>query len=186
MARSWKLGVAAVVTTLPLCAPAGEARGALITDLSVKVTAGSGGLFRYDYTLKDDPASTLGASQLFLAVSPGAALTAVSGPAGWDVFYSAGDPDVSFLSSAASTDIAPGSSGSFSLTSAVAPAAGASLVRGFDLATGALGQNAGTVLTPSAVPEPPGLVLAGLAAALAGAYRLARRGPRAAAIFVRS
>jgi hypothetical protein len=179
MARSLKLGVVAAITSLSLGGWGNASRGGLITDLSVEVTAKPGGLFEYDYTLTDEPASSLAASQLFLAVSPGADLSAVSAPGGWDVFYSPGDPDISFLSSGPSTDIVPGASGAFSFASATGPAAGDDLVRGFDFNSGTFGENPGTIPTPSAVPEPPSLALGALGAALAAAYLLVHRRPRA-------
>jgi hypothetical protein len=149
-------------------------RGDLITDLTVNVSQATGGLYTYSYTLTDESTSTLGASQLFLAVSPNANLSSVSAPSGWDLFYTAGDPDVSFLSRDSSFDIAPGTSGLFAMTSVVGPAAGADLIRGFDDNAGTFAQNTGTVLTASA-PEPSSLVLGVLGAAGAAVYCRARR-----------
>jgi hypothetical protein len=133
--------------------------GGLMMDLSVNITQEAGGLYEYDYALSVNQSRTLGGSQLFLAISTGADLSSVSAPNGWDIFYNPGDPDVSFLSSAPSSDIAPGGFGLFSVTSPAGPAASEFLVRGFDYNAGTSVDNVGTVLTPSAVPEPSGLVL---------------------------
>lgn len=149
--------------------------GGLLTDLAVNVTREAGGLYEYDYALSVDQSSTLGASQLFLAISTNAGLASVSAPSGWDVFYTSGDPDISFLSSAPSSDIAPGGLGPFSLTSPVGPAPSDFLVRGFDYNAGTSDDNPGTVLTPSAVPEPSGLILSVLGAACVVAFGGARR-----------
>jgi len=172
--------IPAAVGCLWLWALAAPARGNLITDLTVSVSPPSGGLYTYSYTLTDETSSTLGASQLFLAVAPGAGLSAISAPTGWDVFYAAGDPDVSFLSSDSSFDISPGTAGKFSMTSAFGPALASDLVRGLDDSTGTFAENSGTILTPSAVvPEPSALVLGVLGAACAVALGLARRRPPA-------
>jgi hypothetical protein len=167
---------AAIITTVAgLVTWAGPAtsRAGLVTVLAVDVTAEAGGLDEYDYALSVPQDSTLGASQLFLAVSTAADLTGVSAPGGWDVFYTPGDPDVSFLSSAPAMDIAPGTFGLFSLTSPVGPAAGDFLVRGLDDSSGTFDENLGTILTPSAVPEPPGLLLGAVGVALAITFRRA-------------
>jgi hypothetical protein len=168
------------VGCLWLWAVAAPARGDLITDLTVSVSPPSGGLYSYSYTLTDQTSSTLDASQFFLAVAPGANLSAISAPTGWDVFYAAGDPDVSFLSSDSSFDLSPGTVGNFSMVSAVGPALASDLVRGLDDSTGTFAENSGTILTPSAmVPEPSALVLGVLGAAFAAAVGLARRRPPA-------
>jgi hypothetical protein len=169
--------ILAAAAALWLWAGATPTRGDLVTDLSVQVTQADG-LYTYAYTLANEAASTLGASQLFLSVATDANLSALSAPTGWDVTYSPGDPDISFLSSDPSTDIAPGMSGLFSMTSGIRPAVASDLVRGLDDQAGTFVDNPGTVLTPSAVPEPSGLVLGVLGAACAAALA-ARRRPRA-------
>jgi hypothetical protein len=179
MSRFRTKSVLAAIASLWLWAGATPSRGALITDLTVNVTQAPSGLYTYAYTLADESASTIGAAQLFLAVSPAANLSAVSAPTGWDVLYSAGGPDISFLSSDSSFDIAPGTAGLFSLTSAVAPALAGDRVRGFDDSAGTFAENPGTIPTPASVPEPSGLVLGVLAAACAAVSGWARRRPSA-------
>jgi hypothetical protein len=166
--------VLAAVATLCFWAGTTPARAGLVTELTVSPTQAPNGLFTYAFTLADESNSTISASQLFLAVSPRADLSGISAPAGWDVFYSAGASDISFLSSDPLYDIAPGTVGMFSLSSRIGPALGSDLVRGFDDSAGTFAENKGTVLTAS-VPEPTGLALGLLGTACAAAF-LATRG----------
>jgi len=158
---------------------AAPARGGLITDLSVNVTHASNGLYTYSYTLSVESGSTLGAGELDLAVSPFANLSAISAPAGWDVFYTPGSPGdsaITFSSPDSSIDLAPGTVGLFSMASLVGPALDSAVVRGFDDNAGTFAQNSGTIITASA-PEPSGLVLAVLAL-LGVAYPVVRGSAR--------
>lgn len=154
------------------------ARGDLITSLTVDVTQTGGGPYTYSYSLSVDPNSTLGAAQFFLEVSPTANLGAVSAPSGWAEIYSAGDPDIFFLSLDPSTDVAPGMSGSFSFTSTIGPSPGDDLVRGFG-DDGSVGENSGMILTPASVPEPSSLLLGVLGVAGAAVWCRTRRWSKA-------
>jgi hypothetical protein len=174
MRSALKLCLAAFAAVVVLFAGAQPARAGPIAQLSVSVNPTSGGLFEYDYTVSVDAASTVGASQLFLDVSPSAALSSQA-PTGWDTFYSAGDPDISFLSSDPSFDVAPGMVGTFVLTSAIGPAAASFLVRGIDDSSGSTSEVPGIILTPSAVPEPSSLFLGSIALA-GGLFCLFQRG----------
>ena len=78
------------------------------------------------------------------------------------------------LSSDPSFDCA-GTFGLFSFASPIGPAVGDFLVRGFDYNAGTVSENAGMIATPSAVPEPSGLVLGVLVAGCIVASRRARR-----------
>jgi hypothetical protein len=167
--------IGTLATLLLLFETAASMAGSLLTNLAVDVTQEAGGLYGYDYALSVLQGSTLGGSQLFLSVSTNAGLASVSAPSGWDVFYTPGDPDISFLSSAPSSDITPGGFGLFSLTSPVGPAANDFLVRGFDYDAGTSDDNPGTIETPSTVPEPSGFILSSLGASCAAAFGLARR-----------
>ncbi len=163
------------VVLLWSCAGTMPARGDLVTSLTVDVTQAMNGPYTYDYTLTVDASSTLAAGELDLVVSPFANLSAITGPSGWDIFYtpgSPGDTTITFSSPDSSTDIAPGSIGMFSMTSFVGPALASDLVRGFDDSNGTFAQNGGTILTAS-VPEPSGLVL-GVLALLGAAYPVTR------------
>jgi hypothetical protein len=176
MSRFLNAAALATVLSLVLWPGTTPSRAGPVTDLAVNVTPKPGGLFEYDYALAVEQSSTLGAAQLFLAVSPIADLSAVSAPSGWDISYTPGDPDISFLSSDPSFDIAVGSFGLFSLTSAVGPAPGDFLVRGLDDHTGTFAENRGTLDVPLAtVAEPPGLTLGVLASGGVAACSLARR-----------
>ncbi|MDX2036161.1 MAG: PEP-CTERM sorting domain-containing protein [Isosphaeraceae bacterium] len=152
-----------------------RAEAGLIAEIEAIVN-GVGNAFVFDYKLTNDPMSTLGASSLFLSVSGDAALFDITAPAGWDVFYLAGDPTIEFASSSPMTDIAPGAVGMFSIRSLFGPGMNDSLIRGFDEVGGGFLDIPGQVLTPSAVPEPSSFVL-GLVAAggLAAIVRRRRR-----------
>ena len=177
MSRSSTKAILAAVASAWLWIGAAPARGGLVTDLSVDVTHASSGLYTYSYTLAVESSSTLGAGELDLAVSPFANLSAISAPAGWDVFYTPGSPGdsaITFSSPDPSTDLAPGTVGFFSMSSLVGPALASDIVRGFDDSTGTFDQNSGTILTAS-VPEPSGFVLGALA--LLGVAYPVVRGP---------
>jgi hypothetical protein len=168
-------GILAALALLWFATGPSPARGDLITDLTVDVTQALDGAYTYAYTLTVDSSSTLGAGELDLSVSIFANLSAISGPAGWDVFYTAGSPGdsaITFSSPDSSTDIAPGSVGLFSMTSFVGPALASDVVRGFDDAAGTFAQNSGTILTAS-VPEPPAFML-GVCAVFGIGYSVAR------------
>jgi hypothetical protein len=179
MSRSSTKVILAAVVSAWLWIGAAPARGGLITDLSVDVTRAANGLYTYSYTLTVESSSTLGAGELDLAVSPFANLSAISAPAGWDVFYTPGSPGdsaITFSSPDSSTDLVPGTSGMFSMASFVGPALASDLVRGFDDSTGTFDQNSGTIRTAS-VPEPSSLVLGALAL-LGVAYPVVRASAR--------
>ena len=90
MPRFFTAAIFGTVAGLFLWAGPTMARAALMTGLAVDVTAQAGGLYEYDYTLSVPQASTLGASQLFFAVSTDGNLAGLSAPGGWDVFRHAG------------------------------------------------------------------------------------------------
>jgi hypothetical protein len=120
MSHSSTKAVLAAVAFAWLWIGAAPARGDLITDLSVDVSHAANGLYTYSYSLSVEPGSTLGAGELDLAVSTFANLSAISAPAGWDVFYTPGSPGdsvISFSSPDLSTDLGPGMVGLFSMAS---------------------------------------------------------------------
>ena len=76
----------------------------------------------FSYSVANSLSSTVGVEEFDLAATPGSTLSGFSTPAGFLTLYTQGDPDVQFLSTDPSTDIAPGASGVFSFTSDVGPA----------------------------------------------------------------
>ena len=179
MLRPSTKAILAAVAFASLWIAAAPVQAGLVTDLSVDVTHASSGLYTYSYTLVVESSSTLGAGELDLAVSPFANLSAISAPAGWDVFYTPGSPGdsaITFSSPDSSTDLAPGKVGLFSMASFIGPALASDLVRGFDDNVGTFVQESGTILTASA-PEPSGLVLGALAL-LGVAYPIVRGSAR--------
>ena len=171
-----KLPTVAVALTLLLVA-VGRANASFDTSLLVNITPQSGGIFLYTYTANVLPTSTANLAEFDVnlndsslgPLSPGANISAITQPTGFINLYTTGDAFISFQSTDSSTDIQPGASGTFSFTSAAAPALQPYLFRSFD---GPNIQATGQVLAPStraaAVPEPSGLFALGLG--LAGVF----------------
>jgi hypothetical protein len=149
------------------CGPgmAGAARGDFITSLSVTVTPQAGGMFLYSYTLSNSSQSSLAAVALDLDVDTAANLQALSGPAGWGIFYQPGDSLSSWQSPGPQTDLLPGSSQNFSFTSALGPVSKTYSVTGLDELNFFISTNTGHVSGPGVasvtVPEPATLTLLG-------------------------
>ncbi len=141
----------------------GVARGGFVSSLSTTVGQQVGGLYRYDYTLADDAASTLSVVDFTLAVSTSSTLSALVAPSGWLITYATGDSSVDFASPDALTDITPGTSGAFSFLSPLPPSPGGYDILGLNEDTFELGLIQGNIASPttSTVPEPSGLVLLG-------------------------
>jgi hypothetical protein len=152
-----------VALLLALASPECTARADFITLLSAIVSDQGGGLYRYEYTLTNDASSTLSAVEFTLQVSAIATLTDVTGPTGWEITYTDGDPLVDFASPAADSDIVPGGAGIFSFSSPLGPSPGGYSILGLNETTIELGLNRGTVDSPiaSALPEPSPLFLLG-------------------------
>jgi hypothetical protein len=156
--------VISLVVLIGLGVAAQDVRGDFLVSLTDSVSTTANGLFLYQYTLTNESASDLDAFSLILSVSPDAALDSITGPAGWDVTYSIGDPVVSWESFSASTDLTPGASTLFSFVSPLGPALQDYTVLGIDAGGTDIGSVQGTVLGPSAVsavPEPSTLTLLG-------------------------
>lgn len=170
--RPMRLGVLATLVLAGSVASSVPARADFTTTVTQITTPVSGNLFRYDYTLTNDPSSTLPITDFFIDVSPDADLQSLSAPAGFIISYSPGDLDVSFSSPDPSSDILPGASGLFSFTSVIGPALAPFLVRGADGAV--IEENTGMTISPRAVPEPSSLLLGAIGAGFFG-FRLHRR-----------
>ena len=134
-------------------------RADLITTVQADVTQLGPEDYRYDYRLTNSPQSDFAAIALEIQVDPTAALSSITGPAGWDILYIQGDPAISWSSPDAVLDLQPGDSVSFSFESILGPAADGYSVFGFDSGTFGFALNSGQALSPSAVPEPSGFVL---------------------------
>jgi len=163
--RFWNLGLAALVFSA-WGALAPSAVGGLVASLTVSVTPQAGGLNLYEYTLVNDPTSTLPIAQFDLAVAADADIQGVFAPSGWGFEAPAGEGYVSFFVESSGAELAPGATGLFSLLSSFGPAE-------FDYAIiGIVPPNIdiqeGQIQAPgAAVPEPSALALAGLGLALA-------------------
>ena len=156
------------------------ARAEFITTLTASETPQPGGLTLYQYTLTNDPTSTLNAEGLAISVDANADLQSITGPTGWDISYLPGDTLVTWESSDISIQfIAPGDSAAFSFLSALGPAQQPYLVIGTDTLGIDFDSNFGDIASPaiSSVPEPGSLVLSGLGA-LGVLAMVARRYPR--------
>ena len=152
-------------------------RADLITTVTPTVSYLGGPLYSYSYLVANSPSSTVGMAEFDLAVRPGVSLSSIVAPTGFLAVYSSGDSEIDFLSSDPSADVKVGSSGVFSFTADAGPAANFDLTRGFDTLTGAVFQNSGSTLTPTALPEPGVVVLSslgGLAVLCRAAYRRRR------------
>jgi hypothetical protein len=165
------------IAALLLCGVEATARGDLITTLTVVQDTAPDGLNRYTYTLTNLAASTQPVTLLQIDVATAADLQAISNTIAWDVTYAPGSSNITWTSAiqpdGTTNDLMPGSSGIFSFESRNTPIAQPFLIVGVDPAGGFGGTSEGTVLSPSAVPEPAGIVLfaAGAAGLLVARWR---------------
>lgn len=134
-----------------------EVRADLFTTLTPTVVQQSANAYLFTYSILNASNSTVGVAELDIDVKPLSNLTSISAPTGFLNFYTAGDPDISFLATDPSVDIAPGARGVFSFVSAVNLGPVPYLMRGFDN-QGRVFQNAS--VANAIVPEPSPLVLA--------------------------
>ena len=163
MLRTLRRGALALFPVAILTCGLTPARGAFLATVSATVTNEPGALYFYNYTVSTASASTGSTSDFSLNVNAAANLTGIAAPSGFDIFYVTGGTTLEFQSSDPSTDIMPGTTGSFSFTSVVGPASGTDVLRNIDDVGGTFTDLAGTVLAP--VPEPASLVLYGVGAA---------------------
>jgi PEP-CTERM motif len=141
-------------------------RAGFITTLTPSITTLPSGLTNYQYTLTDQAGSTLPAVEFALNVDPGANLTVLTGPAGWIISYTSGDPAVDWSSPSSASDILPGQSAVFSFNSPLGPVQLSYLIVGLDDTSGTFDTNQGSITSPgaNAVPEPSTLSLLGTGA----------------------
>ena len=168
MKRRYRFRGAAIAALVLLCGT-GTSRGDFLTTLTVQPTP-AGGLYHYQYTLTNTAASDRPASLFTLDVAAGSALQSISNTVGWDVTYAPGATSViwssAFLPTGATNDLAPGTFGIFSFVSVYTPSLQAFSIFGFDGTPFGGVTNDGTVLSPGIVPEPAGLLLFALGAAV--------------------
>jgi hypothetical protein len=162
------------VLTAPL-APAQQ----LQTDLVPQVTAVPGGGTRYQYTITNLAQSSLNVDGFVLDVPATANLRALTGPADWDIFYSAGSTQVTWATVDLPTysPLRPGQSGTFSFETDLGPGSVGFTITGIDDTFQFTGRNTGVTTGPVApVPEPgTGLLIAAGVLGLARASVLAHR-----------
>ncbi len=182
-----------IIKTLALvalmAAPA-AGRADFLTSLSGQaVFDPSQGLYSYTYTVTDLPDSTDTLGGLTVDVDPSADVSDLTGPAGWQSSFDAADALVLWVSPDPSTDIPPGSLGTFSFLSPLPPTSQDYLAIGFSdvgIDFGA-GSTVGPGAPASTVPEPPGIGPLSLGVLALAAARIRRpkaggvsnrRGPR--------
>ncbi|MBP3954752.1 hypothetical protein J8F10_05570 [Gemmata sp. G18] len=147
--RSLVFGLAALAT---VCASNAPARAGFIVTVSDQVTANPGG-YIYEYTLTVDALSDLSATDFALDIAPGADLTNISIPTGWSVAYTSGDSLIYWFAPLdGSFDVSPGSSATFSFTSAFGPESKAYSSFGYNSGTGDFAFADGVVASPGSVP----------------------------------
>jgi hypothetical protein len=169
----------AVVTSL---FAAGPTRAGFVVAVSAQVTPGSGGLFRYVYTLSVDAGSTFSALDFGLDVAAGANLSSIATTSGWSAAYTPGDTLIYwFAPFDGSRDVLPGETAVFAFSSPLGPGPQGYSTFGQNPVTFDSDIQYGTASGPavsvsSAVPAPPSVVLAlAGAAAAAGAAGVQRR-----------
>ena len=161
------------------------AQGAFIASETATVTPLMGGTsYLYSYTVTVSALSTVSASEFDLALNAPIDPNSIISPSNFFSFYTLGDPFITFTAfdnGTAANGISPGSSGTFSFTSAYAPAMASYQVVGLDpsFTTDIV---AGATLAPSVVPEPSSLLLAslGMGGILGGFLRSRRRSTHSA------
>ena len=162
MAHVNRLTWAAAPVAAVLFATQAPARATLISTVIPAVAPAGQGEFEFTYGVTNSPASTVDIGEFDLDVAPAADLGSFTVPTGYLTLYTPGDPTISFESTAASTDVTPGATDTFSFESAAGPAADPYAAVSYDDGEA----DTGTTLGPTAVPEPAStaLVAAGLLA----------------------
>ena len=132
--------------------------------MAVNQTAEPGSLFRYEYTLTNQPTSDLPAVSFALSVAASANLQSLSGPTGWDVAYSTGETTVTWISTDPSFDLQPSTSGVFSFVSPLDSTLQEYLITGFSDQPLRIETNGDQIRSPGAnvIPEPSSLMLLGI------------------------
>ena len=169
MSRAVRLAAAATFLAAWSAFGAEPSRAAFVTQVTPVVTPIAGGRYSYTYTVTNTPLSTVDLGAFYVGVTDDANLDSITEPAGFLPIYTPGFETIEFASTDASTDITPGSSGTFSFTSPLAPALTAYANQSYD--DGSF--DSGTTLAPnsSPVPEPA----TACSAALGGVWLLGRR-----------
>jgi lipopolysaccharide/colanic/teichoic acid biosynthesis glycosyltransferase len=147
--------------------------GSLVLSVNDAVSKTTDQEFLYQYTVTNQGQSTdLEAFSFLLNVAPDSSLSAISGPPGWDLTYSSGDPVVSWDSPSPVFDLLPGATVQYSFLSPLGPGPQDFIALGSDATATVFGDAQGTVLGPSAVPEPSTLTLSLLGLFVLGALHL--------------
>lgn len=140
------------------------ARAGLVADISSSVTPQPGGLNLYQYTITDEPSSSLPAVEFTLTVDASANLTSITGASGWLITYSTSDNIVDWSSPSSSTDLQPGNSAIFSFVSPLGAFQQNYQIVGLTTNPFAIDTKQGQIASPgiASVPEPGSLVLFGI------------------------
>ena len=153
----WRF-VSLLALLMGLAAPS-AARADFLTSLSGKaVPSSSGDFFTYTYVVTNLSGSTDVFGALNVNVAPSANVSDIMGPTGWLGFFDQTDSLVQWVSPGLTSGLLPGSSGTFSFVSPLAPVSQDYLAFGFS--SGGIDTNTGTTVGPGvAVPEPGSFVL---------------------------
>jgi hypothetical protein len=152
-AVAWPLALFLVLIVPPV------ARADLITSVSGEAVQSPSGLYTYTYVVNNLSGSTDVFGAFNVNVAPSANLSAITGPADWLSFFDQTDSLVQWVSPGLTSGLLPGSSGTFSFESPLAPVT--QNYEAFGFSSAGIDTNFGTTVGPgvTTVPEPGGVIL---------------------------
>ncbi len=160
--RRFKLKKFLFMFCVVILATAGQAAHAgLMTTFTATTSTDTSGMTTYGYTLTNEVGSDLPVVDLILNVDPTANLQNITGPTGWTIYYSAGDPVAEWSSPSSATDLLQGSTAYLSFQSMLPPGPQYYLITGLSDSPPFVDTSSGYIDSPTAisVPEPRSLLL---------------------------